>query len=352
MAADLHVTGSHLPGTTLQAVRIPCFSSERHALWDTPGIINRKALQYSLFPAHLMEPLARPEPIPVPTRDNGLVGMLAEGYSLLIEAKWMDDDYVDPREKEGREDTEEDGDDEGKKKENDDTAEPKQKTNEPCVLGRIDMINVEGNAAVYAQAYLHPSLRVCVVPTSLAPDQATIPASHVKRIQDKIKSATRQKKDIYPESVSLPLKFYDTKELQNGEISPGLKCQNPNSGKFHMDLSFASLGWIAFTHHGNFTIRPYCVEGSVFSKRRSLYPINLATSTDMEYSSTDDTLDEEERTRRLQHAQRAGRHNPKDFEHSKRSYPGSEFHTPGGSGDEFDDFGSDRMFAADEDDWF
>jgi GTP-binding protein EngB required for normal cell division len=68
MLKDLVVTGSHLPGTTLQAVRVPCFPSIKHALWDTPGIINRKALQYSLFPTHLMEPLARPEPVPVPTR--------------------------------------------------------------------------------------------------------------------------------------------------------------------------------------------------------------------------------------------------------------------------------------------
>jgi ribosome biogenesis GTPase A len=68
MLKDIVVTGSHLPGTTLQAVRVPCFPSVKHALWDTPGIINKKALQYSLFPAHLMEPLARPEPVPVPTR--------------------------------------------------------------------------------------------------------------------------------------------------------------------------------------------------------------------------------------------------------------------------------------------
>ena len=26
-------------GTTLQAIRVPCFSSHRHALWDTPGIL-------------------------------------------------------------------------------------------------------------------------------------------------------------------------------------------------------------------------------------------------------------------------------------------------------------------------
>jgi hypothetical protein len=58
LLSDLPVTGSPLPGTTLQSVRVPCFPSVKHALWDTPGIINRKALQYSLFPVHLMEPVS------------------------------------------------------------------------------------------------------------------------------------------------------------------------------------------------------------------------------------------------------------------------------------------------------
>ena len=63
---QLDVTGSHLPGTTLQAVRIPCLPSPKQALWDTPGVINHKAIQYALFPSHLMEPLTRPEAIPLP----------------------------------------------------------------------------------------------------------------------------------------------------------------------------------------------------------------------------------------------------------------------------------------------
>ena len=44
------VTTSHLPGTTLQAVRIPCFASFKHALWDTPGIINRHNVRNHHFP--------------------------------------------------------------------------------------------------------------------------------------------------------------------------------------------------------------------------------------------------------------------------------------------------------------
>ena len=48
VAANLDVTASHLPGTTLQAIRIPCFSS--------------------------LETLSRGiQPIPVPTKENGLM---------------------------------------------------------------------------------------------------------------------------------------------------------------------------------------------------------------------------------------------------------------------------------------
>ncbi|KAJ8906696.1 hypothetical protein NDN08_003185 [Rhodosorus marinus] len=32
-------TVSRLPGTTLKSIRIPCFKSHKHAMWDTPGII-------------------------------------------------------------------------------------------------------------------------------------------------------------------------------------------------------------------------------------------------------------------------------------------------------------------------
>lgn len=44
LVKGVNVTSSHLPGTTLQAIRIPCFASKDHALRDTPGIINKSAL--------------------------------------------------------------------------------------------------------------------------------------------------------------------------------------------------------------------------------------------------------------------------------------------------------------------
>ena len=35
-------TASNLPGTTLVSIRIPCFASHRHALWDTPGLFPQR----------------------------------------------------------------------------------------------------------------------------------------------------------------------------------------------------------------------------------------------------------------------------------------------------------------------
>jgi hypothetical protein len=40
--AETRTTTSNLPGTTLFSVRIPCFPSYRHALWDTPGLFPQR----------------------------------------------------------------------------------------------------------------------------------------------------------------------------------------------------------------------------------------------------------------------------------------------------------------------
>lgn len=42
LLSDVQVTSSNLPGTTLLSIRIPCFSSYKHALWDTPGIFSKR----------------------------------------------------------------------------------------------------------------------------------------------------------------------------------------------------------------------------------------------------------------------------------------------------------------------
>ena len=287
-AGNVSVTGSNLPGTTLQAVRVPCFSSSGHAIWDTPGIINRKALQYSIFPSHLMEPLTHPSPIPIPTKTNGLAMNLRTGYSLLIEASWMDGDEEDAQDEES---------DIGV---------------EPCVLGRVDLVDVEHGHDVFAQCYLHPSLRVRVVPTAEAPSRATIPAKHVQRIHNRIQKATQKSLIKKDDSYSLPLKAFVHPESPKGEVQPGSAEFSSRDERYHMDLSFASLGWIAFTNRARFSIKPHCVEGSIFSKRKSLYPTNI----EQWYNENDkpehepDIIDDEV-NRRLQQAARDGRHGKK-----------------------------------------
>lgn len=242
--ANMKVTGSNLPGTTLQAVRVPCFPSRGHALWDTPGIINSRALQYNLFPAHLMEPLTRPESIEIPTKENGLTHAVRAGKSILIEASWMDGD---------------DDGDEGDR--------------ESCVLGRVDVTDAQRD--LYAQAYLHPSLRIRIVSTKDAPSKATIPDSHIKAVTDKISKATGRSDTGIAKHYSLPLNSFCTRERPRGEFQAGADEYSDYSEKYRMDIVFASLGWISFTDRQKFTVIPHCVTGSVFSKRRALYPLNL-----------------------------------------------------------------------------
>lgn len=361
---NLAVTESHLPGTTLQAVRIPCFSSDRHALWDTPGIINKKAVNYSLFPVHLMEPLARPERIPLPSKEDGTQGQWRPGFSILIEAAWM---------------TEEEGmDDNYDPNDNDQMKVAKQPNNaiESCVLGRIDLKSIEEGDFVYTQAYLHPSLRMRVVPTDEAPDHATVPDRYLKLIQERMRRASGRANGttssaLQKDSYSIPLKpFVNPPIMPNGEIVPADKEYKEAYGCYYMDIVFASLGWIGLTHNSKFTVIPHCVEGSVFSKRRSLYPNNLAQTLEhvgggygggYEYSvgGDDDDYDddgiphheeesEETIRERLREASRRGRHQGAGEYHGGR---GGSHGGRGGSGSgEY----SDSVYAKgfDEDEWY
>ena len=266
LAHNLGVTGSHLPGTTLQAVRIPCFSKPGHALWDTPGIINAKAIQYSIFPSHLMEPLARPEAIPIPTKENGLSGDLYPGDTLLIEADWM-----------------EEGKDEG-----------------PCVLARLDVAEIERGRSVHSRAFLHPSLRVRVVPTEKAPDHATIPKSFIQEINRRMQNT--KIRDEY----SMLLKPFIAPDIPEGKVIPKESEWNDYAGRFFMDICFASLGWISLAHNSKFAVIPHVVEGSIFSKRRSLYPLNIDQFQEEEQE--EEFQDEDLIQRRLRDAAREGRH--------------------------------------------
>ena len=421
MCHDLAVTGSHLPGTTLQAVRIPCFQSHQHALWDTPGIINSKAVQYALFPVHIMEPMARPEAIPLPSKEAGTEGHWQCGYSLLIEAAWMDTDEfnaeelssnstVDPRidqqpantqsvgngtdipdqpkvvsaddnvQEEGAEhaelenalnavDTENGKDDNSNSNNTDDKkvidesvrvaqfdqrqaarekkmailaavkerrrlkelgeksdGNPKKKKTKghkathqeyrgPFVLGRIDLVQVENGQSVFAQAFLHPALRIRIVPTADAPDHATVPTHYLNLIRRRMEEAAGRNGAVatnLKDSYSIPLTPF-IENNNNGEISPGDKELSESTGSFYMDIVFASLGWIALSRRGNFTVKPLVVEGSVFSKRPSLYPTNMAVRmASQPPSSSSDGLNDDPSSKdamdRLRAAAKRGRH--------------------------------------------
>lgn len=289
LASNLQVTGSHLPGTTLQAVRIPCFSKPGHALWDTPGIINTKAIQYSIFPSHLMEPLARPAAIPVPTDNNELQGQLHAGDTLLVEAGWMEE----------------------------------QESEEPCVLARLDLVHTgsDHGGTVFSRSFLHPSLRVRLVPTEAAPDNATIPRSYMKRINQLIPDS--KLKDEY----SIPLKPFISPDLPEGKVIPKEKEWSDRAQKYFMDICFASLGWISLTNDAPFTVIPHVVQGSIFTKRKSLYPVNVKSEDDELDLGEDFALDKDTIQRRLQDAARSGRHHKSRFYYDSRNdFDDDEWH--------------------------
>jgi hypothetical protein len=65
---------------------------------------------------------------------------------------------------------------------------------------------------VLAKSYLHPSLRVRVVQTKDAPEHATVPDGHIKRVSKLIRYATKAQNTKLVENFSLPLKPHIWKE--------------------------------------------------------------------------------------------------------------------------------------------
>jgi 50S ribosome-binding GTPase len=268
---DLSLSASHLPGTTLQAVRVPCFGSPRHALWDTPGILQPKSLSYALFPSHVMEPLCRPQRIPLPSTERGTQGQWRLGYSLLVQAAWMDVNS-------GTTTTTTSS-----------SSSAAAVAAAPCVLARIDLVDIGPpieysttsalSSSVFVNCYLHPSLRVRLVLTHLAPDHATVPPEYIQHVEKLLQQGSGMNSDNngLEESYSRPLVPHLTEPtMPNGRVTPTSKERNPHSGHYYMDLVFASLGWISISHRDVFTVIPHCVQGSVFSRRPALYPTNLA----------------------------------------------------------------------------
>ena len=247
VAANLDVTASHLPGTTLQAIRIPCFSSPGLALWDTPGIINSKALQYSLFPAHLMEPLSRGiQSIPVPTKENGLMFSVRDGVSMLVEAKWVGTNYDDSN------DDDYHGEDDGNK----------EALGPAAVLGRIDIDDISDNQSLFVNAYIHPELRLRVVPTANAPDRATIPSNFCQLVQKRMNRKVPER--VY----SLPLKpFVTERDRPGGEFIAGEK-QLMNNGKYSVDF-----GMVEFSSRTEIHADPTLWGGIGFQQTSIVVPI-------------------------------------------------------------------------------
>ena len=68
-----------------------------------------------------------------------------------------------------------------------------------------------------------------------------------------------------------------------------VKLTHDDLGKWiRNDIVFASLGWIMLNHRDEFSVKPWCVKDSLWSKRRSLYPNNLENLTDEQIESNFD----------------------------------------------------------------
>ena len=317
-------------------------------MWDTPGVINRKAVQYNIFPSHLMEPLTRPEKIPVPTRDNRLQSHVFKGDSLLIEAAWMEHEagYIHPSVESFERETDSDEDepdflpkiDRDKKQE---VPAPK-RLGVPAVLARLDIDNIEEGNSIFIQAWLHPSLRVRVCRTPEAPTMSTIPLEYQQFIEKKTR------RSVSTDKLSIPLTTFTDKCRKRGEFSAGEK-EYSGSLKYAMDICFASLGWLACLHDSPYTVIPHVVEGSIVSKRRSMYPANLAQRLEDNPEEGElelDDLDADETGKRLRDAARVGRQSGGTYGTDPR-YSGHD-----NMGGFFDDgagaFGGDF----DENEWF
>ena len=250
-------------------------------------------------------------------------------------------------------------DQQGTKQSKKDTK-PKNASNDirrgPCVLGRIDLLNVENGDSVYAQAFLHPSLRIRIVPTDEAPDHATVPSHYLATVRRRMEEASGKHGAVatkLKQNYSIPLKAFLANKA-NGEVVPGDKEYNEAYDSYYMDIVFASLGWIAISHRGKFTVVPHCVEGSVYSKRPSIYPTNIAMRIQnnevYEEVGTFADLSEEEAMERLRTAARQGRHaggssNPADIPYHQG--------TSRGGGEHEDLFDYQNAFAnPGDDEWY
>ncbi|KAA8498098.1 protein YqeH [Porphyridium purpureum] len=254
------LTASHLPGTTLQALRVPCFPSDLHALWDTPGIINVHSLAYYLLPSHFMEPICRPKRVPL--RPVITVGT---GMSVLIEAGWMRPDFQD--------DMDTDADAQAAAaaakaagamlEANADigTSAMMALDTAPAVLARLDIVHTELRFAE-VRAFLMPGLDVRVVPTVRAPDVCVLPQQFVSKILKRM--------DRKLQEMSVPEFPFESYKVQEWEPDP-----HAQGGMSGLEIFFYNLGFLSVFSRGAVKVDPRCVKGSHWVKRRPMYPRNL-----------------------------------------------------------------------------
>lgn len=86
---ELRTTESALPGTTLMCTRIPCFSSDGHALFDTPGMFPNRFMWPAMHKV-LQSALLRPQQLFWDSRIGVFATVTVVGQPLRIELHYLD----------------------------------------------------------------------------------------------------------------------------------------------------------------------------------------------------------------------------------------------------------------------
>ena len=234
-------------------------------------------------------------------------------------------------------------------------------SDESFTLARLDIIETstmsyhskEEKVQLEVLAFIPSCLKLRVVPTHLAPNKAVVPKEYVEKIQHQVGKSRNFALDENgkTEEISRPLDIYEGDGMQDGivEFNAINEMFHPK-GRIRKDIVFASLGWIMLNHCGSFKVRPWCVKGSLWSKRGSLYPSNLEKRKDDfdtqvdEFSNVDiNSLNEDNPllhkiVERLRIAAESGRH---------QQYTGR-----GKSGRNFNEHTNDHRIKENNDDWW
>ena len=236
----LRLTESHMPGTTLGAIAIPCLGSWRHAMYDTPGVILPHAIAYNLFPVHLMAPLM------VPTKLKPREPIwIQPGESLLLEAGWMVDE------------------------EEEKAAAGSSSPAATMALARIDVSNPDGTLppphSVHVTQLSSPVVQARVCATSEAPEESEVPSAFLEKTRASFVAQGNHA---------------DAEALGDGPVVRPLDDQPHYQGirpyvlpreRRAIDVAFANIGWVTLSAPGDFAVTVRPVEGSLAWTRRPLY---------------------------------------------------------------------------------